>query len=220
MHEAPSTDPQLGLFRRARGGKRAGAGRKRNPDRRPKVPHRARPRLSRHHPVHVVLRLLGSVTNLRGPAFSTLLHCFRLGRSRPGFRLVHFSVQSNHLHLIVEADDRVALARGMQALAIRIAKNLNQVLFREGRVFEDHYFAEQLKSPAQVRHTLRYVFRNVEHHEKSSLAGADPRASEMYFELRELPEDAPVAAASSWLLTVGWRRERGKPWGAPMVEAG
>ena len=165
------------------------------------------------------MRIRADVTNLRGPAFGTLKHCFRKGRARPGFRLVHFSVQSNHLHLIVEADDEVALARGLQALAIRIAKNLNQVLSRTGRVFEDHYFAEQLKKPAQVRHTLRYVFRNAEHHSGRAPAGFDSRASEMFFEVKDLPEEAPVVGPKTWLLTIGFRRVRGRPWPAREVHA-
>ena len=210
---------QIPLFKPPRGGARKGAGRKRDPAKRPRVPHRKRPKLSRHHPVHAVLRVCGDVTNLRGPAFGTLKHCFRQGRARPGFRLVHFSVQSNHLHLIVEADDAVALARGMQALAIRIARSLNQVLSRTGPVFEDHYFAEQLKKPAQVRHTLRYVFRNAEHHTGRAPRGFDSRASEMFFEAKALPDDSPVAAPKTWLLTIGFRRVRGRPWPAREVLA-
>ena len=212
---AEALQEQLGLFAPRRGGMRVGAGRKPAAGKRARVAHRRRPRLSRHHPVHAVLRVREDVTNLRGPAFSTLLHCFKQGRARPGFRLVHFSVQSNHLHFIIEADDAPALARGMQALAIRIARNLNQILDRHGQVFEDHYFAAQMKSPAQVRHTLRYVFRNDEHHAGRALPGQDPRASEPYFGLAELPPDAPVAAAQTWLLTVGFRRERGKSWPGP-----
>ena len=160
------------------------------------------------------MRVRSDVTDLRGPAFGTLKHCFRKGRARPGFRLVHFSVQSNHLHLVVEADDEVALARGMQALAIRIAKSLNQVLSRHGPVFEDHYFAEQLRKPAQVRHTLRYVFRNAEHHTGRKSPGFDSRATEMFFESEALPDDAPIVKPKTWLLTIGWRRVRGKPWPA------
>ena len=208
----PDSQAQLGLFQPRRGGKRPGAGRKRDPSRRRQVPHRPRPALSRHHPVHAVLRVGADVTDLRGPAFGSLLASFRKGRERPGFRLVHFSVQSNHLHLLVEADDARALARGMQALAIRIAKGLNQILDRHGQVFEDHYFAEQMKSPAQVRHTLRYVFRNFEHHAGGVATGSDPRASERFFQAAALPPDAPVSAPKTWLLTIGWRREKGRPW--------
>ena len=57
------------------------------------------------------------------------------GAARFGFRLIEFSVQSNHLHLLCEARDRRALARGLQGLLIRIARGLNRLLGRRGRVF-------------------------------------------------------------------------------------
>jgi REP element-mobilizing transposase RayT len=191
-----------------RGGKRAGAGRKLAAGKRRSVSHKRRPALNRRHPVHVVMRVRDDVTNLRGPAFGTLLHAFREVKARSGFRLVHFSVQSNHIHLVVEADDEIALSRAMQSLAIRIAKNLNQALSRSGQVFSDHYFAEQMKSPAQVRHTLRYVLRNVDHHRGRALGRVDPRASELYLTIVALPAGAPVSQPKTWLLRVGWRHAR------------
>ena len=149
--------------------------------------------------------------SLRGKrAFRVVLACLEAARERAGTRIVHFSVQSNHIHLIVEAHDEHRLARGMQSLAIRIAKNVNQVLSRRGAVFEDHYFAEQMRSPAQVRHTLRYVLRNAEHH--SGRRGVDGRASEIYLDVEELPSRAPVTRPRCWLLAIGWRRARGRPW--------
>ena len=192
-----------------RGGRRAGAGRPRTST---KVPHGRRPELKARHPVHAILRVRKDVTNLRsGPAFSILKGCFKAVLAREGFRLAHFSVQSNHVHLIVEAQDEKVLARAMQSLSILIAKRLNQALSRGGPVFEDHYYAQQMKSPAQVRHTLRYVFKNVEHHSGRKLDGPDSRASEMYL-AAPLPDGAPVVAPKSWLLTIGWRRAHG---GAP-----
>jgi REP element-mobilizing transposase RayT len=179
---------QLNLLR-THGGAREGAGRPRGT----KASHRARPRLSRHHPVHVILRT--GITNLRsGPAFGIVRRCLQRCCEREGFRLVHFSVQSNHIHLLVEADDEKCLARGMQGLAISIAKSLNSAVAREGRVFEDHYFAVQMKSPAQTRHTLRYVLRNFEHHTGRPLKAADPRVSQQ-----------PLTQPRTRLLRIGWR---------------
>jgi REP element-mobilizing transposase RayT len=208
---------QMGLFDRPpprRGGARDGAGRKRLPAGRRRVSHGKRPRLSRHHPVHAVLRVADRVCNLRGPPFLMLLDCFRRGCLRQGFRLVHFSVQSNHIHLLVEADDEVRLANGMQGLAIRIARQLNRITFQTGRVFADHYFAKQLKSPRQVRHALRYVFRNAEHHTSGAI-GIDSRSSERLFGGETLPPGAPVTFPETWLLTLGFRRIKGKPWPPP-----
>jgi REP element-mobilizing transposase RayT len=83
------------------------------------------------HPAHVTLRVREDVPNLRRPAcFRAIASALAEGRDRFGSGLVHFSVQANHLHLIAEADDEDALARGMQGLGVRIARALNQVLRR------------------------------------------------------------------------------------------
>src|SRR5438445_10705607 len=85
------------------------------------VPHLSREELSRHHAVHVTLRTVGSVPGLRRQrVLSALEEAFGAAKIRFGMRIVHYSIQGNHLHLLVEADDRDSLARGMQGLAIRV----------------------------------------------------------------------------------------------------
>ena len=127
---------------------------------------------------------------------------FRAGGERDGFRLTHYSVQGNHLHLIVEAADKKTLSRGMQGLAIRIARMVNRVAEREGRVFADHYFAHQLKTATEVRHAIRYVLQNRAIH-----AGVP----DFLDRFSSAVEGAPVRPATFWLLTIGWRRARGAP---------
>ena len=117
---------QLGFEFRARGGARAGAGRP------PKgstagVSHLRRPAHSRHHPLHVTLRVRPGMPSLRGHVvFAQVRKALSQGKERFGFSLVHFSVQSNHLHLIAEAEDARALSRGVQGLSIRIARAVNR----------------------------------------------------------------------------------------------
>src|SRR4051812_5153542 len=154
---------QTELVFRTWGGKRDGAGRPKTG--RAGVSHLRRPRLSRHHPVHVTLRAAPGLPSLRKRALRRVLFAaFGAGSERFGFRLVHFSVQSNHLHLVCEADDEGALCRGMQGLSIRIAKRLNRALGRRGRFFSDRYHARALKTPREVRNALAYVLNNARKH--------------------------------------------------------
>ena len=134
------------------------------------------------------------------------------GSDRFGFRLVHYSVQSNHLHLIVEAKDRRALSRGLQGLLVRIAKALNRLWGRKGSVFSDRYHDRILRTPREVRNALRYVLLNARRH---GILGPspDPYSSGRWFDgWRErlgrlvLGREGPVARARTWLLAVGWRR--------------
>ena len=173
--------------------------------------HEARPKLSRHVPVHVTWRIAADLPNLRRPELMAVLReALEAGKERFGFRLVQFSVQANHLHLIVEAEDQAALSRGMRALGVRIARSLNRTLGRSGSVFADRYHARQLSTPSEVRNALRYVLNNALRH---GLSGAlpDPCSSGPAFDgwrdrfVHELPW-APVCAPRTWLLRVGWRR--------------
>ena len=122
------------------GGARKGAGRKRKSPRK-NVPHRKR-RKFRRGTLHVTVRMRREVWNLRTHrCFRALERSFARGCERFGFRLIDFSVQGNHIHMIVEAPDVVALCRAIKGLAVRMARALNKVMSRRGPVFADRYHA-------------------------------------------------------------------------------
>ena len=122
------------------GGARRGAGRKRKSPRK-NVPHCTRKQF-RRGTLHVTMRLRREVWNLRSHrCFRALKRAFVEGCDRFGFRVVHFSVQGNHIHLIVEAPDAVGLGRAMKGLEVRMARALNKVMSRRGPVFADRYHA-------------------------------------------------------------------------------
>jgi REP element-mobilizing transposase RayT len=116
-------------------------------------------------PAHVTLRIAGDVPSLRSSRrFALVRQCFADARGRFGMRLVEFSVLSNHLHLVVEADTSEALSRGIQGLCIRLATALNRALRRTGAVFADHYHSRLLRSPTEVADAIRYVLDNAARH--------------------------------------------------------
>ena len=166
------------------------------------VSHLRRQAVSRHAPVHVTLRTVGSVPGMRRQrTVAAIEEAFRQARIRFGMRIVHYSIQGNHLHLIVEAEDRRSLARGMQGLAIRIAKTLNRLFNREGRVWADRYHAHVLKARREVANALRYVLGNFARH-------TGGRFIDSFSSVRFLGKagvDAPVAEPRTWLLAIGWR---------------
>jgi REP element-mobilizing transposase RayT len=97
---------------------------------------------------------------------------------RERIRIVHISVQATHIHLLVEADNKLALARGMQGFQISVARNVNTALGdgarrRRGRVFADRYHLVVVRSPTQARNVLAYVMNNWrKHHEDRGGASA------------------------------------------------
>src|SRR5215468_7976821 len=167
---------QLVLFKK-RGGKRPGAGR---PAKGPRAgaPHKKRPYLSARYPVHVTLRTVGAVGNLRrGRIYKAIREATLTTARREDFRIVQLSIQHNHIHLLVEAHDRRALARGMQGFEISAAKHLNAAISksqpgprRRGTVFPDRYHAEIITSPRQARHAWSYVMNNWRKHNEDRIA--------------------------------------------------
>jgi hypothetical protein len=186
------------------------------------VPHLKRAVVNARQPAHVTLRLRRVVRTLRnGKMHRTITTALRAGRERPGFRLVHYSLQGDHLHLIAEADDAERLARGMQGLNVRIARAVNRCIDRSGPVLADRYHARQLRSPTEVRLALRYVLNNARHHAAERdmtypRSWLDPFSSarELVGWSRVVPDpegDARrtppcTAPPRSWVLKVGWQR--------------
>ena len=193
------------------GGRRRGSGRKPSGER-AGVPHRERAPVAARFPVQVPMRVKAGLPSLRGVReYEVVRSAITAGCERGGFRLVHYSVQSNHLHLLVEGGCRSAVSRGLQGVTIRMARALNRLWRRVGSVFADRYHDRILRSPSEVWTALRYVLCNARKHGAwSSRTRPDPCTSAAWFDgWRELePEGAmpsPAARGRTWLLGVGWR---------------
>lgn len=203
----------------SRGRARVGAGRKRLPAGKRHTSHRARPKHRATHPVHVTLR--ADVRSLRSQqVVRTVLGALR-DSHREGFRIAHYSVQDNHLHLIVEARDTALLSSAVRGLAIRVALRVNRLLFRRGRFWADRWHGHTLKTPREVRNALRYVLQNHRKHGVSLSPGMgrpslalDPLSSAEWFDgfadplpFRFRSTGPPcIALPTTWLLRTGWRR--------------
>jgi len=147
-----------------RGGKREGAGRKPIAAEAGR-PHVRRARIERRLPIHVTVRMAPHVYNLRSRrSFSIIGRAIAIAANRFGVRIIEFSVQGNHMHLVVEAAAHEALSRAMQGFSIRVAKGLNAMMKRRGRVFADRYHAHILETPPEARWAVLYVRRNYQKH--------------------------------------------------------
>jgi len=165
------------------------------------VPHAARPVHARRYPVHVTVRVAPGMPSLRdGKVFPTVRRVLQRAalQFRQMFRIVEYSVQSNHVHLVVEAADSRELSRGMQGFGIRLAKNLNLRLRRTGRVLSERYHARTLRTPTQTLNALRYVRQNTHLHRfrdgQRTSWNPDPCSTAVDIRRAALPE------ASSYLL--------------------
>jgi REP element-mobilizing transposase RayT len=166
-------------------------------------------------PVHIVLRAAKGLPSLREQVVARAVgHVIRTMRAvRDDFRIVEFSIQSNHVHLIVEADDDGVLSSAIRSFEARVSKVLNHhvLLRKRGKVWSDRYFRVDLTSPKQARHALAYVLQNGQHHGVVPAGVKDPlssaRWSTRYVTRAELPPETSLTSPSqTYMLNVLWER--------------
>ena len=210
-------DHRRGLSRKSWGGYRPGSGRK--PRRRGLVHHVRREPVPIGSPVHVTVRVRRGVPSLRTRAF---IREFRRSLAdaceRGAFRVVHYSLQRDHVHMIVEAAGKEALGAGMKSISARLARAVNRVFRRSGPVLDGRYHARVLRTPREVRNALAYVLLNVRKHFRQRVGTAPPvrldeASSGRWFDGWKMRPRGPTGAGEpevsephSWLLRAGWRR--------------
>jgi REP element-mobilizing transposase RayT len=150
--------------------------------------------------------------------------------SRRGVRVIHYCIQHDHLHLMVEADDRTKLARSMQLLFSRVAFDVNRIAARSGSLFRDRHHRHELKTPSEVRRALVYIFFNTRKHDPEILGmeemvnWIDECTSAIWFNdwspSQRPPDDeverkrkragtSPLTNPRTWLARIGWQRAGG-----------
>ena len=198
---------QVEMVFRTHGGKRPGAGRKPK-GARAGASHRARPEHDPRYPVHVTTRVVGSVAGLRcKDMYLAVREATIVTAKRESFRIVHMSIQRDHIHLIVEADSKAALSSGVRGFSISAARQINKAVTerggdrRTGRVISGRFHARPLTSPRAVRNTLAYVLSNWRHH------GEDQA---------HFARTWKVDPFSSGALFAGWKELEGSPFFWPL----
>jgi REP element-mobilizing transposase RayT len=147
------------------------------------------------------------VYNLRSRrSFRVIERALFANADRPHARIVQFSVQGNHIHMLVEADDKRALSSTMRSLNIRIGRGLNRMMNSSGQVIAHRYHARVLRSPAQVRNAIGYVRHNYRRRAEQRGVAVSTRFIDPYSS--EAPLSFRPPSPTTWLLTVGWRGRR------------
>jgi len=167
------------------------------------------------------MRAVRGVPRMRSEVVARIIVAEIRRASAKGFRVLHFSVQSNQVHLIVEAESGVALSRGMQRLASRIAMMLNALVTRRGSVWRERYHRQDLASPRQFRNALVYVTFNIRKHASVEERAHWARSLDLFSSALWLDDwkdrtvvervraaragPSPVVAPRTWYARAGWK---------------
>ena len=222
----PRQNELASLIPAGHGGWRPGAGRPRI--HKSRVEHESREPFKAAAPVLVTLKVRKEVPRLRTGRFvrsfrRSLCQC----SIREGFRVVHYSIQSDHLHLIVEADSTKALANGMKSVGARFARCVNRIFDRSGSVLKERFHHAVKLSPQEVRRALAYVLLNSRKHFRRRTGKVPPvildeASSGRWFTgwttapprengrlrrfLHRTDDQCEVASPTTWLLRTGWKK--------------
>jgi hypothetical protein len=190
------------------------------------MPHDRRAKVDPRYPLQVTIRAVSGLPSLRSARVFGALRRAIARASVDRFRVIHFSIQQDHGHFIVEGDEARRARGGMHGLAIRLALAVNRALGRrKGKVVGDRYHARALTTPRQMRTSMVYVLLNFRKH-LNAPAGIDPRSSGLHFsgwhrgprlDSADVASAADAgrgglvatAAPTTWMATIGWRRAGG-----------
>ena len=204
----------------------AGAGRPKKKGKDARVSHQKREEHKKAHPILITKHVVDGLPNLCVPEILAIVGAAtRQANGRRMIRVIHFTLQSNHIHLVCEATSKTDISRGLNGLFCSLAKRLNKAFDRQGRIWDDRYDRQDLTTPTRLRRALRYVFQNVVKHTRRALPLApggqkrpDPFSSGAYFDgwieqnLDLSPPfglPRPTTDPDTWLLRVGWRKAGG-----------
>jgi REP element-mobilizing transposase RayT len=115
------------------------------------------------------------VPSLRSERFAAAFRSsLRQACERSEFRVVHYSLQRDHVHLVVESAGKAALGRGMKAVGARIARAVQRTFGWRGPVLDGRYHLRVLRTPREVRNVLAYVLLNARRHCQKRRGAAPP----------------------------------------------
>ena len=174
------------------GGTRDGAGRKQL-DKYEYVPHYVRTARAGEHPVHVTARAVPGLPSFRQHRLGSIMLLQLRRLNDEAFQIVHNSVQTNHLHMIVEADNRQTLSRKMGGFMASFAKRMNAELGRSGEVWRERFFSRDITTARDMNNVLAYVFGNAKKHGQipHDAALLDPFSSAWTFDGWDRPVELP-----------------------------
>jgi REP element-mobilizing transposase RayT len=159
-----------------------------------RVYHRSRPELPKAKPVHVTIKTNKNVIpNLRSKVLYKQIRQSMKRARILGIRIIHFSVQRDHVHLLIEADNKQQLGESMRVLSISLTKRLSHVLKRKVKALKSRYHLHVLKSLQEIKNAKNYILSNGQKHGtsdahdfySSAISFSDFRPNEIFLQFMD-----------------------------------
>lgn len=145
-----------------------GAGRKAIHDK--GIRHIERELITKETVLHLTLKIKKEKSSLKNKfILKTLQNSIKKARLL-GLKVLQYTLEYDHVHLLVEASNNISLGKGMQSLGISFSKGINKIKGQKGSVFKTRYHFRKLKTPQEIKNALSYILGNgIKHKEAFSI---------------------------------------------------
>jgi REP element-mobilizing transposase RayT len=126
----------------------------------PGIRHRERPILTKPTSLHLTVKILRAKAKLKNKIILSILKRSIMNARKKGLRVIHYSLEYDHIHLLIEADDNFILGKGMQAFGVTFSKALNRMRKMRGAVYKHRYHFRKIIGARQLKNVLNYLFTN------------------------------------------------------------
>lgn len=124
------------------------------------IRHTVRPRIHKTTMLHLTIKVRENKADIKNKRILKLLH-HAIKRARlQRLKVLHYTLEYNHVHLLVEATNNQILHKGMQAFGITFSKWINRLKLRKGTVYKHRYHFHALRSTRERKNALNYIFTN------------------------------------------------------------
>jgi len=124
------------------------------------IRHTLRPRLKKASSLHLTIKVKKIKAEIKNKAVLNLLKRAISNARKQGLIIIHYTLEYDHINLLIEADNNSTLAKGMQSLGVTLSKGINRLKKLKGAVYKHRYHFRQISSPSELKKVMSYIFNN------------------------------------------------------------
>jgi REP element-mobilizing transposase RayT len=124
------------------------------------IRHRERPKLTRLSSLHLTIKIKRIKADLKNKSILIVLKRAIYNARKKGLRVIHFSLEFDHVHLLIEAPDNFILGKGMQSLGVTLVRGINKLGQTSGEVYKHRYHFRKINSTRELKVVMNYIFHN------------------------------------------------------------
>jgi hypothetical protein len=122
------------------------------------IRHTKREAILGPRPLHLTIKLIRA--DIQNKAIlKALRHAIFRARLQ-GLRVIHYSLEHDHIHLYAESSDNKILGKAMKALGGSLVKRINKHFLSKGRCYKTRYHLRILRSATEVKNVINYILKN------------------------------------------------------------